>query len=72
MAGDTLSTVVLLGLGLDTFSMSSIDLSSVKEIIRSVNLNEAEELARKVMGMSSSLEIDKYVRAWMNERFEKI
>ncbi len=72
MAGDTLSTVVLLGLGLDTFSMSSIDLTSVKEIIRSVNLNEAEELAQKVMGMSSSLEIDKYVRAWMNERFEKI
>ncbi|MCF6334881.1 MAG: phosphoenolpyruvate--protein phosphotransferase, partial [Spirochaetales bacterium] len=72
MAGDTLATVVLLGLGLDTFSMSSIDLTSVKEIIRSVNLNEAEERARRVMEMSSSGEIDKYVRAWMNERFENI
>ncbi|MCK5198535.1 MAG: phosphoenolpyruvate--protein phosphotransferase, partial [Spirochaetales bacterium] len=72
MAGDPLASVVLLGMGLDIFSMSSIVLPTVKEIIRSVRLDEAEELVKKIMGMSSSLEIDKYIRAWMNERFENI
>ena len=72
MAGDPLASVVLLGMGLDIFSMSPIVLPSVKEIIRSVRLDEAEELARKIMGMSSSLEIDDYIRVWMNERFEEI
>ncbi len=70
MAGDPLASVALLGMGLDIFSMSSIALPSVKEIIRSVRLDEAEELVKKIMGMSSSMEIDKYIRAWMNERFE--
>lgn len=72
MAGDPLASVVLLGLGLDIFSMSSSGLPSVKDIIRSVRLDEAEELANKVMGMNSSLEIDEYIRVWMNERFEDI
>ncbi len=72
MAGDPLASVILLGMGLDIFSMSSIVLPSVKEIIRSVRLDEAEELVKKIMKMSSSLEIDKYVRVWMNERFEDI
>lgn len=72
MAGDPLASVVLLGMGLDIFSMSSIVLSSVKEIIRSVRLDEAEELVKKIMGMSSSLEIEDYVSEWMNERFDDI
>ncbi|MCK5199804.1 MAG: phosphoenolpyruvate--protein phosphotransferase, partial [Spirochaetales bacterium] len=46
MAGDPLASVILLGMGLDIFSMSSIVLSSVKEIIRSVRLDEAEELVK--------------------------
>ncbi len=72
MAGDPLASVILLGMGLDVFSMSSSVLSSVKEIIRSVRLDEAQELVKVVMGMSSSLEIDNYVSEWMNERFNDI
>ncbi|MCK5673133.1 MAG: phosphoenolpyruvate--protein phosphotransferase, partial [Spirochaetales bacterium] len=72
MAGDPLASVVLLGMGLDLFSMSSIVLPSVKEIIRSIRLDEAEKLVKKIMVMSSSPEIEEYVRVWMNERFDDI
>jgi len=72
MAGDPLASVIVLGMGLDVFSMSSSVLSSVKEIIRSVRLDEAQELVKVIMGMSSSLEIDNYVSEWMNERFNDI
>ena len=68
MAGDTTATVVLLGLGLDTFSMSSMGIPEIKQIIRSVKKSDAEELAQKVLGMSSYREIEAYIEGWMNER----
>ena len=72
MAGDPLASVVLLGMGLDSFSMSSGVITAVKEVIRSVRLNEAEELVEKIMQMSSTQLIENYVSEWMNERFENI
>ncbi len=68
MAGDTTATVVLLGFGLDTFSMSSMGIPEIKQIIRSVKKSDAEELAQKVLGMSSYREIETYIEGWMNER----
>ncbi|WP_028974503.1 phosphoenolpyruvate--protein phosphotransferase [Spirochaeta cellobiosiphila] len=70
MAGDPLATVILLGLGLDEFSMSAYMIPKIKGIIRSTSLLEAEELVGNVMLMRSSREIDKHVRRWMEERFD--
>ncbi|HUX22828.1 MAG TPA: phosphoenolpyruvate--protein phosphotransferase, partial [Spirochaetia bacterium] len=53
MAGDPLATVVLLGLGLDSFSMGAFSIPQVKQIIRSVSMSEAEELVGTVMEMKS-------------------
>ena len=72
MAGDPLASVVLLGMGLDVLSMSSSVLPSVKEIIRAVRVDEAEELANEVLQMSSFQKIEDYVSGWMNERFDDI
>ena len=72
MAGDPLASVVLLGMGLDAFSMSSSVLPSVKEILRSVRMDEAEKLVAEVMKMSSFQKIEDYVSGWMNERFDDI
>jgi phosphotransferase system enzyme I (PtsI) len=69
MAGDPLSTVLLLGLGIDEFSMSPQSLLEIKNIIRSITLAEAKELVDKVMGMSSYININTYVREWMHDRF---
>jgi phosphotransferase system enzyme I (PtsI) len=70
MAGYTLAAVILLGLGLDIFSMSPFTIPEIKKIIRSVSLTDAEELVGTVMEMKAATEIDEYVRKWMNERFD--
>jgi len=70
MAGDPLSAVLLLGMGLDEFSMSPAGILEVKRIIRSVSLSDAQQLVDVIMEMDSYIEINDYVRKWMNERFE--
>ncbi len=70
MAGDPLATVILLGLGLDMYSMSAFTIPEVKRIIRTVTVWEAEELVGTISDMKSYREIDRYVQQWMNERFE--
>jgi phosphotransferase system enzyme I (PtsI) len=72
MAGYPLASVLLLGLGLDVYSMSSFTIPEVKKIIRTVTVSEAEELVGIVMEMKSAEEVHSYVRKWMNERFDLI
>jgi phosphotransferase system enzyme I (PtsI) len=70
MAGDPLATEVLLGLGLDEFSMGALGIPEVKRIIRSASLAEAEELAGDVMSMRTAAEINRAVREHMQQRFD--
>jgi phosphotransferase system enzyme I (PtsI) len=70
MAGDPMASVILLGLGLDEFSMSSFSIPEVKKILRNVSLAEAEEMVGVVMGMKSYVDIDAYIQKVMEERFE--
>ena len=70
MAGDPYAAVILLGLGLDIFSMSSFSIPEIKNIIRSVSMVEAEELVGTIFEMKSYSEIDRFVKGWMDERFE--
>ncbi len=70
MAGDPLATIVLLGLGLDSFSMGPIAIPLIKRIIRSVGVMEAEAFARSLVPMRSGAQIEKAVRQWMEERLD--
>ncbi len=72
MAGDPLATVILLGLGLDEFSMSAFSIPEVKKIIRSVTTTEAREFADTVLSMTSCREIDAFVRRHMEKKFDVI
>ncbi len=69
MAGDPMASVILLGLGLDIYSMSSFGIPEVKQIIRSISMIEAEELVGEIMEMKSYAEIDQHVTGWMNARY---
>ena len=53
MAGDPLATVVLLGLGLDSFSMGPLGIPAIKRIVRSVGAMEAESFVRTLLALSS-------------------
>ncbi|MBN1799119.1 MAG: phosphoenolpyruvate--protein phosphotransferase [Spirochaetales bacterium] len=72
MAGDPFAAVVLLGLGLDQFSMSAYSIPEIKRIVRSVSMQEAKELAHTVMKMQFSQDIDDYVRDWMEAKFDLV
>lgn len=58
MAGDPAYTVVLLGLGLDEFSMSAVQIPKVKKIIRSVSKSDAKSLIQQLLKCSNMHEID--------------
>lgn len=58
MAGDPLTTVILLGLGLDEFSMSASSIPNIKNIIRNVSYEKAKEFTEMVLNMSTPDEIE--------------
>ncbi len=62
MAADPYAAVVLLGLGLDEYSMSSVSIPETKRLIRNVRTDEAKTIADKVMSMSSPAEIEGYLK----------
>ncbi|MFH1037603.1 MAG: phosphoenolpyruvate--protein phosphotransferase [PVC group bacterium] len=57
MAGDILSVPILLGLGLDEFSVSPAMIPEVKKIITSLRLAEARKLAQTVLQYDSADQI---------------
>jgi phosphotransferase system enzyme I (PtsI) len=63
MAGDPQYTLLLLGLGLRTFSCSPPALPEIKKIIRSVTMEQARKVARRVMQFDSDKEIINFLRA---------
>ncbi len=62
MAGDPLAILLLLGLGLDEFSMTPHILPEIKKIIRSVSFHEAEEIARTVLEMKTEDDVKDFLR----------
>jgi phosphotransferase system enzyme I (PtsI) len=62
MAGDPLYTLLLLGLGLNTFSMNGPDIPEVKKIIRSTTMEHARQVARKVMSFDSERQVMHFLR----------
>ncbi len=72
MAGDPVAAVILLGLGLDELSMSPFSVPEIKRIIRAATILEAEEFLGTLAEMRSFKDIDRYVREWMEERFDII
>jgi phosphotransferase system enzyme I (PtsI) len=71
MAGDPGMTALLLGLGLDEFSMAAPSIPHVKRIIRSVTLHESRLLAEELLKGSSFKANDALLKAWMAEKFPK-
>ena len=62
MAGEPLYTLLLLGLGLGTFSMNGPDVPEVKQVVRSTTLDHARQVARKVMSFDSERQVMHFLR----------
>ncbi len=62
MAGEPLYTLLLLGLGLSTFSMNGPDVPEVKKVIRSTTAKHAREVRRRVMSFDSERQVIHYLQ----------
>jgi phosphoenolpyruvate-protein phosphotransferase (PTS system enzyme I) len=66
-AGSPLATVLLLGMGLDEFSMSSASIQKVKKIIRSVDFGFTKKVTETAFGLSTANEIENYLKQILEE-----
>ena len=62
MASDPKFTPVLIGLGLDEFSMSSVQIPKIKKVIRSITKQKAKELVNKILNCKNLEEIEMSIR----------
>jgi len=71
MAAEPAYTLILLGMGLDEFSMHPVAIPKVKKILRMSRFEETLTLVEKIFQFSTASEIESYVRHWMAERYPK-
>jgi phosphotransferase system enzyme I (PtsI) len=62
LAGNPKATAVLLGLGLDEFSMSASQIPLVKQIIRGANIEKCRALAKKILTCKTVKDVDAVMR----------
>src|SRR5208337_2727449 len=72
MAGDPLYIPVLLGLGVEEFSMNPTAIPVVKRVIRLTSQKEARETAGRALGLHTVEEVNAYVTREMDRLFPEI
>ncbi len=68
LAGDEKATLLLLGMGLDEFSMSAISVPRIKKLIRNVNYQDAKVLADAALEQPTAADIEKLVTDFLVEK----
>ena len=68
LAGDERATLLLLGMGLDEFSMSAISVPHIKKLIRHVNYQEVKALADEALQKPTAAEIEQLIQAFLAEK----
>jgi phosphoenolpyruvate-protein phosphotransferase (PTS system enzyme I) len=61
LAGNPSAALLLLGLGLEEFSMSTTMVLKIKKIINTVDMDTAREVSEAVLDMESALQIEEYL-----------
>jgi phosphotransferase system enzyme I (PtsI) len=67
MASEPEQVMLLLGFGVRTFSLAPPMIPEIKQIIRSVTIDDCSKMARKVLGMNSERQISNYLRSSVRE-----
>jgi len=60
-AGDPMLIPILIGMGLDEFSMSSSSILRARDIIRNISKKEAERIVEKVINLSTAYEVKNFI-----------
>ena len=68
MAGDILSVPILLGLGLDAFSMSATSIPNARKIINNLKKSDCEVLAKKALQLETIDQVNKLVTEFLRTK----
>lgn len=68
LAGDERATLLLLGMGLDEFSMSAISIPRIKKIIRNTNFEDVKALADEALAQPTAQELMNLVNKFIEEK----
>lgn len=68
MASDPTLALVLMGLGVDSFSMSPTSIPSIKRAVRALKFSDADALAKQALRLSSGQEVEEFMIAAIKER----
>ena len=68
LAGDERATLLLLGMGLDEFSMSAISIPRIKKIIRNTNFEDVKALADEALAQPTVQELMNLVNKFIEEK----
>ena len=67
MAGEPALALILLGMGLDSFSTSPVNVPLIKQVIRTVPTFRAKEVVKEVFRLTSGKEVEQYAKARLRE-----
>jgi phosphotransferase system enzyme I (PtsI) len=67
MAGDSLLTPLLLGLGLDEISTSPVLLPEIKKIVRAMSYEESKAIVERAMTFQTGLEVVRFLKTKLDE-----
>ena len=69
MGGETLYSLILIGLGIDELSMNPSSILTIKKMIRAITLEEAKRIANHALTLKTSKEIEDYVKKEIKNKF---
>ncbi len=69
MAAEPAYAVVLLGLGLDEFSMNPLSIPKVKKVLRMSRFDESRSLVEQLFQFPTASEIESFLRSWVAKKF---
>jgi len=67
MSGDPEFALILLGMGLDEFSMTALNVPRIKHVIRSVTFDQVKEIAKKALTLPTGKEVEDFAREKLKE-----
>lgn len=67
-AGNPQATMLLLGLGLDEFSMSAADTPRIKDMLRHADFAQAQKAAREILSLKRTSEIESALKQYCQKR----
>jgi phosphotransferase system enzyme I (PtsI) len=76
MCGEAMFAFLLLGFGLDEFSMPPPRVSKIRELMRAVTFEEAKKIAENAAKLTTAKEVERYLqeelRRILKEDFERL